>query len=471
MRLSLTKAAHAVISSATYRKSGSALRCTALALLQGYNFIVLSAMNQPQPNPVADPLTAPGAAQESGPNPVDTVLFAALRPQEALLEPALHCGTLTPRVFDGLAGEMDSLLHSAGVSDLGWRGKILVTGSDRLRWLNGMVSNTVQSLPEGEGNYSFLLSVQGRIQGDCYVYQRSGDLLLDTGFDQIPTLLRHLDHFIIMDDVELADVSRQWTGFSLAGPGAARVLATLGFSPTAPGVEHPRPENARLTAARIGEVPCTIIEAYHVAIPRFELWFAPEHVLSVWETLQAAGATPCGLDAMETLRVLEGTPLYGIDLNDRDLPQETAQARALNFSKGCYLGQEIVERIRSRGKVNRQFRQFALHGERPPQLPMELRSGEQSVGRITSTASLSTAGMPQMLPGFPAELRGVVEHHAAFLTESRTGGRVQGSVQEIRVALGFIRIEVVERNAEITYDGGVATALAAPPVIPGTSPS
>ncbi len=423
-------------------------------------------MNQPQPNPVADPLTAPGPVQEPGPSPVDTALLSVLRPQEASLESALHCGALTPRVFDGLAGEMDSLLHSAGVSDLGWRGKILVTGSDRLRWLNGMVSNTVQSLPEGQGNYSFLLSVQGRIQGDCYVYRRSGDLLLDTGFDQIPALLRHLDHFIIMDDVELADVSRQWTALSLAGPGSSRVLATLGFSPAAPGVE-----NARMNTARIGEVSCTVIEAYQLTVPRFEIWFAPEHVLAVWETLQAAGATPCGLEAMETLRVLEATPLYGIDLNDRDLPQETAQARALNFSKGCYLGQEIVERIRSRGKVNRQFRQFALHGSRPSQLPMELRSGEQSVGRITSTASLSSAGLPQMLPGFPAELRGVVEHHAAFRTESRTDGLVQGSVQEIRVALGFIRIEVVERNAEITYDGGMATALAAPPVIPGAHPA
>ena len=107
-------------------------------------------------------------------------MLAALQAQEAVLEAARYCGALTPRVFDGLAGEMDSLLHSAGVSDLGWRGKILVTGSDRLRWLNGMVSNTVQSLPEGQGNYSFLLSVQGRIQGDCYVYRRAGDLLLDT---------------------------------------------------------------------------------------------------------------------------------------------------------------------------------------------------------------------------------------------------------------------------------------------------
>jgi folate-binding protein YgfZ len=140
---------------------------------------------------------------------------------------------------------------------------------------------------------------------------------------------------------------------------------------------------------------------------------------------------------MEALRVLEGTPLYGVDLNDRDLPQETAQTRALNFSKGCYLGQEIVERIRSRGKVNRQFGQFALQGARPDSLPLDLRSNDQPVGRITSTASLSSAGLPEVL------------------------------------GLGFVRVEVLERNQEIAYDGGVATALAAPPAIarPLTQPA
>lgn len=333
----------------------------------------------------------------------------------------LHCGALTPVIFDGFASELDSLLHSAGVSDLGWRGKIMVTGSDRLRWLNGMVSNTVQSLPEGQGNYSLLLSVQGRIQGDCYVYRRAQDLLLDTGIDQVATLMRHLDHFVIMDDVELADVSRDWTALSLTGPRAPQVLATLGFSPSPSKLE-----NARISRTRIGEVDCTLVEAYQVSVPRFELWFGPEHVLAVWETLQAAGANACGLEAMEALRVLEAIPLYGVDLNDRDLPQESAQTRALNFSKGCYLGQEIVERIRSRGKVNRQFRQFELHGARPETLPADLRSDDQPVGRITSTASLPNAGLAQLL------------------------------------GLGFIRVEVVERKVEIAYDGGVATPLATP---------
>jgi folate-binding protein YgfZ len=384
------------------------LHRTALALLQGYNFIVLPAMSLS--DPTLDSTTVPSASLDATP------LAAALKQQDAQ-----YCGALTTRMFDGVAREFDSLLHSAGVSDLGWRGKILVTGSDRLRWLNGMVSNAVQSLPEGQGNYSFLLSVQGRIQGDCYVYRRSGDLLLDTGFDQVPAQMRHLDRFVVMDDVELADVSRDWTALALAGPRAPQVLAALGFAPPKSDLE-----NARMHSARVGEVDCTIIEPYHVTVPRYELWFAPEHVLTVWETLQAAGADPCGLEAVEALRVLEATPLYGVDLNDRDLPQETAQMRALSFSKGCYLGQEIVERIRSRGKVHRQFRQFALHGAEPLTLPLDLRSGDQAVGRITSTASLSSAGRPEVL------------------------------------ALGFIRLEVVERNAEITYDGGVATALAAP---------
>jgi folate-binding protein YgfZ len=376
---------------------------------------VLSATNQP------DSTAAPAGSPEVEGAPSPTPLSAALSPAPSL---GLYCGALTARAFDGLPGEIGALLHSAGVGDLGWRGKILVTGGDRLRWLNGMVSNAVQSLPEGQGNYSFLLSVQGRIQGDCNVYRRAGDVMLDTSIEQVPALMRHLDHFIIMDDVELMDVSQQWTALSLAGPLAGQVLATLGFSAQAPKVE-----NARMSRVKIGEVDCTIIEAYQVTVPRYELWFAPEHVLAVWETLQAAGADPCGWEAMEALRVLESIPLYGVDLNDRDLPQETAQTRALNFSKGCYLGQEIVERIRSRGKVNRQFHQFALQGARPDSLPLELRSNDQPVGRITSSASLSSAGLPEVL------------------------------------GLGFVRVEVLERNQEIVYDGGVATALAAPPAI------
>jgi folate-binding protein YgfZ len=262
-------------------------------------------------------------------------------------------------------------------------------------------------LPEGQGNYSFLLSAQGRIQGDCFVYRRADDILLDTGRDQAPAVISHLDHFIIMDDVELADVSQEWTALALKGPKASQVLGTLGFA--SPKIEG---DHALMHSMDIGEVACTLIEKPS----HYEVWFAPEHVLAVWETLQAAGAIPCGLEAVEGLRVYEGLPLYGVDIQDRDLPQETGQKRALNFNKGCYLGQEIVERIRSRGKVNRQLQQFALQGA-PAALPAELRSEGQPVGRITSVASVPGAGL---------------------------------------FGLGLVRVEPVERNAAITYDGGTA---------------
>jgi folate-binding protein YgfZ len=372
-----------------------------------------------QPQGQLDQMPAASAPSQAAPTPLCA----------ALAQPGtLYCGALTPQVYDGFPEEIDSLLHGTGVSDLGWRAKILVTGSDRLRWLNGMVSNTVQALPEGQGNYSFLLSVQGRIQGDCYVYRRADDLLLDTSLDQLPVLMRHLDHFIVMDDVELADVSGQWTALGLTGPAAPRILATLGITLSASNAANSALNNSVTPSVRIGEVLCVLIEGHRVTVPRYELWFAPEHSLAVWETLQAAGATPCGLEALEALRVLEATPLYGVDLNDRDLPQETAQTRALNFNKGCYLGQEIVERIRSRGKVNRQFRQFTLQSPAPA-VPFDLRSGDQVVGRITSIAALASAGIPETL------------------------------------AIGFVRLEVAERNAEITYEGGAATMLAAPPSI------
>lgn len=349
-------------------------------------------------------------------------------------------GMRTLKAFDEPSQEIDSLLHSAGLIDLGWLGRVQITGQDRLRWLNGMVTNAVQALPEGEGNYSFLLNAQGKIQGDCMIYRRAGDLWLDTTRDQLPVLQHHLERYIIMDDVELEDVSGNWTTLSLAGPRAPQILEALGIALPGSAASN---GNARMSEARIAGIEILVIQGHSVLVPHFELWVAPAAVLPVWQALKDAGATPAGLLAAEALRVLEGIPLYGIDLSERDLPQETSQARALSFSKGCYIGQEIVERIRSRGKVHRRLRQFLLRGS-VPATPFDLRTSERVVGRITSTASLPKSGI--------------------------TGG--QGITGNF--ALGFLRHEGAAGNeAEpkggspqqdgIPYDGGFAIPLEAPP--------
>jgi folate-binding protein YgfZ len=124
----------------------------------------------------------------------------------------------------------------------------------------------------------------------------------------------------------------------------------------------------------------------------YELWLKPEDVRKTWDALVAHGATPVGSEALEMHRIVSGVPRYGVDIRERDLPQETEQARALNFNKGCYVGQEIVERIRSRGAVHRKFTGFLIQGAGPFAAGTRIVAGEKEVGEITSAASVQTAG-------------------------------------------------------------------------------
>jgi folate-binding protein YgfZ len=340
----------------------------------------------------------------------------------------MHAGCETPQSFSSAPAELDALLHGAAAFDLGYRTRILITGSDRLRWLNGMVTNSVQSLPERTGNYTFILNAQGRIQGDGYVYREADFLLLDTDRSQAGHLMQHLDHFIIMDDVELHLLDSSSTAIGIAGPDAPRILSSLGL---------PVPAPLHLSIASIHDIDVTVVHEYGDLAPRFALWFEPQFTSTLWQALLAAGALPAGIAAVEALRILSGTPLYGTDLLEKHLAQETGQTRALNFNKGCYLGQEIVERIRSRASVHRGLRQFALSGTAPSP-GIELRaagddpaSGEgRPIGNLTSIATYNLLGLPTTL------------------------------------ALGVVRIEPLERRAVLQFDGGTATALDEPPHVP-----
>jgi folate-binding protein YgfZ len=322
--------------------------------------------------------------------------------------------------FSVTSQELSALIEGAGAFDLGYRGQIAVGSADRVRWLNGMLTNNVQSLSEGTGNYSFVLNAQGRIQGDCDAFSLPDHLLVLTDRSQVPALMAHFDRFIIMDDVALEDISSTRTALGLAGPLTPQLLAALGV--TLPvGIS----DTLWLIQTRICGVPVQLTGGYPTISPRFELWCANENVRMLWDVLLAAGAVPCGLRAAEALRVLEATPRYGIDLNERDLPQETSQTRALHFAKGCYLGQEIVERIRSRGAVHRRLAQFTLSAE-PAALPLELTApgDNRSAGRITSTALYN------------------------------------GS----RYGFGIVRTDAVERHPVFDYSGGTATLVTHPPL-------
>jgi folate-binding protein YgfZ len=318
--------------------------------------------------------------------------------------------------------QLSALLTGAGIApldDLGW---IRVTGEDRVRWLNGMVTNSIQGLAPGEGCYNFVLNAQGRIQGDLTAFAEPAALLLKTARERIPSLMSLLDRFIIMDDVELTDLSGHRAGVAVAGPKPAAMLEHVGLP-----AENLEPMRMRSSSWRGS--PVILLQEHSPLVPRFELWAEADVAQEVREALLAAGVTVCAPEALENLRILSGTPRYGTDIRNsetaRDLPQETGQTRALHFTKGCYLGQEIVERIRSRGNVHRAFMGFELTGSLPsPGAVLEAEG--KAVGELTSVAAIP------LQPGL------------------------------LHLALGYVRREALDRGLPLLYPGGSASPVALP---------
>ena len=278
-----------------------------------------------------------------------------------------------------LRDEFAALGSACGVYDLSSRSKIALHGSDRVRWLNGMVTNNVRDLAPGHGLYAFLLNPQGHIQGDLYAYNRGDSITVDIEQSQAPQILALFDRYIIMDDVEVAPLG-DLAAIGVTGPKARAILATA-------GIEVPELHPLQFIEAKWNGISVTIVRADNPSVASYEVWLPVENAPALAESLHKAGATPVSPAALELLRIASGIPRYGQDIRERDLPQETEQARALHFSKGCYIGQEIVERIRSRGNVHRKFTGFEIPGELPA-LGAKVQLDGKDIGEITSTASL-----------------------------------------------------------------------------------
>jgi folate-binding protein YgfZ len=301
-----------------------------------------------------------------------------------------YCGVETALSFGDVKAEYETLLSGCAVYDLVWRAKIVLTGSDRMRWANGMVTNNVRDLPEGRGNYSFMLNAQGRIQADLYVDNMGDHLMVDTEWWQKAKILELFDKFIIMDDVEVADISEKLTAVAVQGPKALHTLRALGLT-IADEVEPLRIEQMVWDGVGISVTRM----ASNVA-QTYEIWLAAENASKLWDALTAAGAKPVGTEVMEMFRVAAGVPRYGVDITEKHIPQETEQTHALHFAKGCYLGQEIVERVRSRGAVHRHFTGFKINGPAPHRGAEAQVEGEK-VGEITSALRVPVNGHEETL--------------------------------------------------------------------------
>ena len=276
-----------------------------------------------------------------------------------------------------LAEEHRILLAGCGLLDRSERGKLALTGSGAVEFLNGQVTNELSTLRQGDGRYAAFLTHKGKMLGDMRILAPGeepggtpGELLLDTERASLQSLFDMIRRFKVGFDVELHKRTLETGLLSLIGPDSDSVSRAEGLAQQ----EH---ANVAVTLAGVTALAVRTDEG-------IDLICAAAEVAALTEELRARGATPVSEEATECLRVEHGRPRYGVDLDDAVIPQEAGlNERAVSFTKGCYVGQETVARLHYRGKPNRHLRGLRLSGPASP--GAELHFGERVVGHLAST--------------------------------------------------------------------------------------
>lgn len=292
-------------------------------------------------------------------------------------------GVELPERFTTSDEEYRAVRERAGLIDLSFRSHVRMTGDDRVGFLQGMISNDVKALKPGGGCAATLLTEQGRIVADLRVYALESCFLLDVDARIAGKLMETLSRFIIADDVEMEDLGPTHTTLSLQGPLAGRVLGAAA-GPVALAKEFSHDE------VMIADTPVRAIRASDTGEEGYELLVSTSQATSVWQRLLEVGAPlglqPVGHTALNILRIEAGILWYGLDMDEGRIVLEVGFEQAISFKKGCYLGQEVVERVTARGQVNRKLSGLIVHGNELPQPGEKLLHDAHEVGWITSVA-------------------------------------------------------------------------------------
>jgi folate-binding protein YgfZ len=297
--------------------------------------------------------------------------FCELNGQEAVA----HYG-------DWLA-EYQALRAAAAVFDLSFRGRLCVVGADAQKFLNGQVTNNVKDLKVGAGCYAALVSAKGKMESDLNIYRLENETLLDLEPGFSARVTQRLEKFIIAEDAQVVDVAADYGLLSVQGPNAAAVLAA-----SLPGLALPQEAMAvsKLAGADSSEIYVTHMERAREA--GFDLFVPAAALPQTAARLLEHGGRWCGWQALETTRVEAGIPRFGADMDENNLAPEALGSRAISYSKGCYIGQEVIARVRTYGQVAKALRGLRFGGP-ARELPLKgakMFSGEKEVGFITSAS-------------------------------------------------------------------------------------
>ena len=288
--------------------------------------------------------------------------------------------------------EHAALRASAAVLDLSFRSRLCLLGADRAPFLHGQVTNDVNAIRPGHGCYATLVTAKGRMQGDLYIWNLAEELLLDFEPGLAAAVVARLEKHIVSDDVQVVDAAPHYGLISVQGPKAGEVVACLAL-----GVEPPAQPLSfvSVNAPALGQL--YLMHQSRAGALGFDLFVPVASLGVVADKLIAAakslGGWAGGWQALETARIEAGFPRFGVDMDETTLPPEAGlESRAMSYRKGCYIGQEVLNRLHTMGHVNRELRGLRLADELT-ELPTrgdKLFKDGKEVGHITS-ATISPA--------------------------------------------------------------------------------
>ncbi len=266
-------------------------------------------------------------------------------------------------------------------------GKVTVTGRDRLAFLQGMLTADVKGLADGQGAAAAFLDAHGKVMALLAVYATADRVLIELPPQMTAKTLETLDRYLISEKAYFEPADEAFAILSLQGPGARALLEGL----AGVALEPPPYGHAEVS---IASVPVRVINRAEGPAPGFHCWVPAEHGSAFRAALLAAGAVEAGPETLEVLRVEAGQPWCPQDVDDSVILPETGLEALVSYTKGCYIGQETVARVKYRGHVNRALRGLIVEGERVPDAGARVTAEGKDVGRITSAVRSIALGRP-----------------------------------------------------------------------------
>jgi folate-binding protein YgfZ len=257
--------------------------------------------------------------------------------------------------YGNAEAEHAALLEAAGILDLSFRSRLCLTGADRVRFLHGQVTNDIKALVPGSGCYAALVTAKGRMESDLNIYCLADELLLDFEPGLAQTVTERLEKYIVADDVQVVDVASMCGLLSVQGPRSDAIVSSLGIFATLPKRSF---DFVKADAPGLGELylmnqPRTSSAGYHLFVPGPALQAVADQLVTI---AKGAKGLACGWTALEAARIEAGIPRFGVDMDETNFPQECGmEERAVSYNKGCYIGQEVLNRIHTMGHVNKQL--------------------------------------------------------------------------------------------------------------------